>query len=214
VVALNPSQFHEMSRSEFEAHPATYFHGNPTGNFNWGEDRPQGFHVGSHKAATEAVVARVGKVSRTTTLSDGTKTGPTYPGDYVPVNDPERPYTTSDAVAHPQHLRGGRIVSDMVNGSTYMGSYGKGDVGDMHASGDAMANGRVSAIKSRGETMRQGIFYRNMAEDAGSVSAVLPRREDFKTHEDYLVEARAKGKKIPPKALEGYTEVPGQQRLF
>jgi hypothetical protein len=159
------------------------------------------------------VVARSGTVSRSSTADRGV----VYAGKYVEVNDPARPYTKRDAVAHPAQLRGGRITSPMVNHPGYLGSYGghgDGMEGDMHDSGDARANGQVARIKSRGETMRQGIYYVNQAEDAGSLSAVLPRREDFKTHEDYIVEARAAGKKVPPHALAGYKEIPGQQRLL
>jgi hypothetical protein len=135
-------------------------------------------------------------------------------GKSVPVDDPERPYKKTKAVAHPESLRGGRIASPMVNSPNHMGWYGRGEWGDMTDSGDVSANARVSQIKSRGQTMRQGIYYKNASEDAGSVSAVLPSRESFKTHEDFLVEARAQGRKIPTRALKGYTEIPGQQRLF
>lgn len=207
-MTLNRRQFHEMTREEFESQPGTYFHGHPTGNFNW-EERGQGFHVGSKQAATDAVVARAayGK----------------YPGDVpipapflghrVAVNDPARPYHRSEAVAHPEHVRGGRIVSPMVNWPGSLGSYGKGDHGDMVNSGDAMANGRVAAINSRGQTMRQGIYYKNASEDAGSVSAVLPNRQSFKTHEDLIIEARARGARVPSRVLKEYPLL-GQQRLF
>jgi hypothetical protein len=61
---------------------------------------------------------------------------------------------------------------------------------------------------------RRGYFYENVSEDAGSVSAVLPNRKSFKTHEDYLVEARAKNKSVPARALKGYNQVPGQEKLL
>lgn len=212
---LQRKQFHEMSREEFESQPGTYFHGNPTGNFNWEQPRAHyGFHVGTKQAATDAVVARAGTEGSLVTYSGGQKGGPAFPGRYDPVDDPERPYVRRQAVAHPEHLRGGRIVSDMVNSPGYMGSYGRDTGGDMVGSGDVLANARAASIHGRGQTMRRGIYYRNVAEDTGSISAVLPSRQSWKTHEDYLVEARARGAKIPTEALKGYREIPGQQRLF
>jgi len=211
---LNGHQFHEMTRAEFEEQPGTYFHGHPTGNFNW-EQPPghSGFHVGSKQAATDAVVARAGFSGRSTTYSNGMETGPTYPGRWEPVNDPDRPYVKSRKIAHPEHLRGGRIVSPMVNSPSTLGSYGKGTPGDMSHSGDVMANARATAIRTRGQTMRQGIYYMNVSEDAGSVSAVLPSRQSFKTHEDILIEARARGVRVPERVLKDYPHL-GQQRLF
>lgn len=212
---VQSAQFHEMTRDEFESLPGTFFHGHPTGNFNWDTTgRPQGFHVGTKQAATEAVVARVGTRGAPTTYSGGERSGPTFPGTVRPVDDPNRPYTRSEYVAHPEHLRGGRIDAPMVNHPAYLGSYGKGDDGDMNGSGDVLANGKVAEINSKGRTMRQGIYYKNVAEDTGSVSAVLPSRQSFKTHEDYIVEARSRGLSIPRRALSGYRHVPGQQRLF
>ena len=202
-MVLQPQQFHEMSRDEFEAQPGTMFHGNPTGNFNQ-EGGPQGFHVGSKQAATDAVVARAGFGG----YSDGSRIPAPFRGSRRPVDDPERPYTKSEAVAHPEHLRGGRIDSPMVNAPGNMGSYGKG------THGDVMANVLVAAINKRGETMRQGIYYKNASEDAGSTSAVVPSRQSWKTHEDYIVEARARGNKVPKRALKGYSQIPGQQRIF
>lgn len=215
-MTLNGRQFHEMTRDEFESQPGTFFHGHPTGNFNWDPDGRQGFHVGSKQAATDAVVARVGTSGKATIYAGGQRSGPTFPGKYVPVNDPERPYHKSEAVAHPEHLRGGRIVSPMVNGRNWLGRYGghgNGYVGDMHDSGDVRANAKASEIITKGQKMRQGIFYENQAEDAGSISAVLPSRQSFKTHEDLIIEARARGLDVPRHVLKEYPRL-GQQRLF
>jgi hypothetical protein len=60
---------------------------------------------------------------------------------------------------------------------------------------------------------KQGVYYKNQGEDEGSISAILPNRSHFMTHEDYLVKARAEGKTIPPRALQGYKEIPGQQQF-
>jgi hypothetical protein len=213
-VTLNKRQFHEMTRDEFESQPGTFFHGHPTGNFNW--EHPQGhsgFHVGTKQAATDAVVSRAGFSGKPVTYSNGMESGPTFPGSWEPVNDPERPYVKSRKIAHPEHVRAGRIASPMVNHPGYLGSYGKGTPGDMHDSGDVLANARATAIRSRGQQMRQGIYYMNASEDAGSVSAVLPSRQQFKTHEDHIIEARARGQHVPAHVLKEYPHL-GQQRLF
>lgn len=203
------TQFHDMTREEFEALPGTYFHGHPSGNFNWDIDgRPQGFHVGSYEAAEQAV-------TRKQFYGDGT---PVLAPLEATKRESEGEMSTRRYEAHPDQIRGGRIVSPMVNSPHYLGSYGSNDnasyLGVMTHSGDALANGRVRSINTRGQIMRQGMYYRNQIEDAGSISAVLPNRQSFKTHEDYLVEARAQGKYIPERALKGYTQIPGQQKLF
>lgn len=191
-MTLNARQFHEMTKDEFEAQPGTFFHGNPTGNFNWEQPKsPYGFHVGSELSAREAVDARASY-------------GRYSDGSVIPAPMPE----------HPETVRGGRITSPMVNQPHAMGRYGFQNWGDMTDSGDVLANAKAREITSKGQTMRRGIYYSNVAEDTGSTSAVLPSRQSFKTHEDHLVEARAQGKKIPKRALQGYTEIPGQQRLF
>lgn len=207
---LHGEQFHEMARHEFEAQPGTMFHGHPTGNFNWDiEGRPQGFHVGTRRAAEEAVTARAAYGG----YSDRTKISAPYKPTRTETQEGSMT-TLGRWQAHKEQVRGGRIVSPMVNSPQHLGSYGKGDPGDMHDSGDSMANGRVHAINTRGQKMRQGIYYMNASEDEGSVSAVLPTRQSFKTHEDYLVEARAQGHTIPKRALIGYSQIPGQQKLF
>jgi hypothetical protein len=65
----------------------------------------------------------------------------------------------------------------------------------------------------------KGALYENQVEGikrnrTSNLSAVLPNRNFFRTHEDALIEARAAKKKIPDRAYEGYTEIPGQGSLF
>lgn len=96
-------------------------------------------------------------------------------------------------------VQGGRIV---------------GPMGDETLS-DEEANEEAIFSPPEGDLRHgRGIYYENSEEDPGSISAVLPSRSHFKTHEDYLVEARARGDKIPKRALRGYKEIPGQGRLF
>lgn len=199
-----------MSRDEFESQPGMMFHGNPTGNFNVEHRQaPYGFHVGSRQAAEEAVNARAGYGRYS---------------DASPIPAPLRAqkketkgvdgFTTVSHKTHSEAVRGGRVVSPMVNAPTALGTYGRGALGDMDNSGDVAANAKAREIHTKGQKMRRGIFYKNASEDAGSVSAVIPGRASFKTHEDHLVEARAAGKVIPKRAMKGYKEIPGQQRLF
>lgn len=208
-------QFHQMTKDEFESLPGTFFHSDPAGNFNWDTEGRQGFHVGTRRAAEEAVINRVNKDTGDVVYGDGSiGWSPFRPietsrniriGDKL-VNIPERK-------PHPDIVRGGRIVSPMVNSINNLGVYGRGTPGELDGSGDSRANATVNMIKSRGQTMRKGIYYMNVVEDPGSVSAVLPNRQSFKTHEDYLVEAMSKGLRIPKTVLSGYDEAIGQQKL-
>jgi hypothetical protein len=83
---------------------------------------------------------------------------------------------------------------------------------------DVRANAVQSGLKAKGQKMRRGIFYVNAAEGTHvhdePISAIVPNRAGFKTHEDYLVQARSQGKKIPKRAMKGYTQIPGQGKLF
>lgn len=216
VTNLNQEQFHEMTKDEFEALPGTFFHGNPSGNFNWHQPSSAGgFHVGSHRAAEEAVAARAahGKYSDGSEIALPLKGSTTlHPTGEVLPNGKEMMEVRHEG--NPAWLRGGRITSPMVNHPYHLGRYGRGSIGDMYDSGDVSANAKVREIHSKGQTMRHGIYYKNAAEDPGSISAVLPGRQFWKTHEDYLVDAREQGKVIPKRATEGYKQIPGQQVLF
>ncbi len=148
-------QFHEMTREEFEAEPGTFFHGNPTGNF--GHNQPQahyGFHVGTKRAATEAVEARAGY-------------GRYSAGTPIPAPKAE--------------VRGGRLGVEMTNTPW-----------TPHE--DFPANGYMAGQIKR-DRARRGYYYTNMGEDAGSISAVVPSRRQFKTHEDYSLKLGRRGRR-------------------
>jgi hypothetical protein len=205
------SQFHEMTREQFEAQPGTWFHGTPTGIIG----HAGSFHVGTKQAATEALRGEVGK-PRWFTNREG-----------------KASYGSNPSVI------GGRIVGPMANTPRVDPSRGPGDRwnyregipwGHMtewsrrsphEVMSDVRANAIESAIKTRGQTMRQGIYYVNAAEGANDpekdptlpVSAVLPNRQHFKTHEDYIIGARAQGKQVPGHVLQQYPHL-GQGRLF
>ena len=213
-------QFHEMTQDEFARQPGTWHHGTVNGMIDPGNT---GFHVGSLYAAKMALGSHLRRrvddmgqyVDRKrwdmdphlpSTLGYRTEARKS-PGFIAPTGhvDPDSPDTgdwdnpepyvyTSDPKVIP-----GRIVRPMANNT-------------QTPRGDAEVNERAQ----EGEQQETGIgeFYKNDAEHVGSVSAMLPSRQHFKTHEDYLVEARSKGKKIPKRAMEGYTEIPGQGKLF
>lgn len=199
-MTLNSQQFHEMSRSDFESLPGTMFHGTPSGVVGSG-NAP--IHVGTQRAALEALGSRMAMGNPSGNVSGGAAEE-RYNNAIKESRRPERSgksnYSNGSPIVAPDpQIVGGRITGRMVN--TPLSPYE-----------DDQANSIASRYQSK-NNMRQGLYYSNEAEDEGSVSAVLPR-SSFKTHEDYLVEARSRGERIPPNALKGYSQIPGQQRLF
>ena len=206
---LNGTQFHEMTRGEFESQPGTWFHGTQTGHIGHQESS---FHVGSRAAATEALAARIGK-------------------QYVHPDN-----RAAVIQGHPSaQIYGGRITAPMSNKPMIHPSRGPGGSWQVRegiprgamedwkrrspteAMSDVKANAVEHGIRTKGQKMRKGIYYVNASEgshEENPISAIVPNRAGFKTHEDHLVEARAAGKKIPKRAMKGYTQIPGQGRLF
>ena len=179
-------QFHEMTQSEFAQQPGTWFHGAANGMIG---AHGGAFHVGTFRAAHEALGARMA----------GKNPG-NYPKAYDQAIDTARRTGQTGSKrpgAYPSDpkITPGRIVGKMSNNT-------------FQPYRDEVANGMAGRLR------HQGVYYKNIAEDSGSVSAVLPNREHFKTHEDFLVDARAAGKSIPKRALKGYKVPPGQGKLF
>lgn len=204
-------QFHEMTREEFESQPGTWFHGTPTGIIG----HAGSFHVGTRQAATEAMRGEVGK-PRWFTNREG-----------------KQAYGSNPSII------GGRITAPMTNTPHADPSRGPGNRwsyregipwGEMtewprrsshEVMSDVRANAVESALKTRGQSMHRGIYYVNAAEGVNDpekdrtlpVSAIIPNRQGFKTHEDYIISARQQGKKIPQRALADHPNL-GQGRLF
>ena len=211
-------QFHEMTQEEFAQQPGTWFHGTVNGMIDPGGT---GFHVGTKYSAKIAMGVHLSRrvddmnqhVDRQQewrephllTTQRYVKEAKKTPGFIAPMGhiDPENdePYNNNGASVYTSDPKviPGRIVRPMANNPK-----------------TAKTDSNVNARAAEGEQQEtgEGEFYRNMAEDRGSISAMLPGRSHFRTHEDYLVEARSKGKKIPKRAMQGYTESPGQGRLF
>lgn len=204
------TQFHQMTREEFEQQPGVWFHGTATGMIGSKPDHPQ-FHVGTQRAALQALGARL----------HGGNPGGTVKNENGRWYQPDEPYHR--VIAHARQTNspnadviGGHITGPMANvpkEDPREERFGRSGFGDYqgrapYAYGDWVANGMEKRLK------HQGVFYKNVGEDTGSISAILPKRSHFTTHEDYLVEARAQGKKIPKRAMRGYKEIPGQGKLF
>jgi hypothetical protein len=76
---------------------------------------------------------------------------------------------------------------------------------------DVRANAVQAGLKAKGQKMRRGIFYVNAAEGAYKpederehISAIVPHRSGFKTHEDYVTEAHQRGEQIPEHVRKEY----------
>lgn len=197
------TQFHEMTPEEFGQQRGTWFHGTPTGIIG---HHGGSFHVGSKGAATEALNARVhfGRGS-----------------------------DNSSFVARPEVVAG-RITSPMTNRPEIHHSRGPGTNwnvregiprGEMaewsrrsptEAMSDVRANAVEAGLRTKGKPMRRGIYYVNASEGAqeqNPISAIIPNRAGFKTHEDHIIEAMGQGKKVPDHVMKHYPNL-GQGKLF
>ena len=155
-----------------------WWHGTPSGDLRGGS---AGLHVGTRKAAEDALHARIGIPVEGSwdgsreygkTMLAGRKTLAArglYPTgynadapeeDHLPTGSAQFGDGTPVLANHKPNIVGVRIVGPMKNG-----------VGNPHD--DFRANGYMAAQIKRG-TARNGYYYRNVGEDAGSISAVLP----------------------------------------
>ena len=220
-------QFHEMTQDEFAQQPGTWFHGTVHGMI---DPAGTGFHVGDKAAAEEVLRSRLvssrldhpntyyspderdlRKVERDRLnamplheLAADVRRDPGYVGaighNFKYPAGHEQPMRVRVHTSDPQIVPG-RITGPMENTPE--------TAADDDKANNAAAEGSI-------QETNKGIYYEN-AHEGGmnyAVSAVLPIRKHFRTHEDYLVKARALGKKIPERAMQGYTEIPGQGRLF
>jgi hypothetical protein len=197
-----------MTREEFESQPGTWWHGTQSGIIG---HQGGSFHVGTRHAAVEALSARIGKQAV--------------------------PQTQQGQVirSHPSaELYGGHITAPMVNTPRLSSSRGPGSRWEVAAGiprgemadwprmsrhepmSDVRANAVESGLRKKGQQMRRGIYYVNASEGSQEdvpVSAIVPHRQGFKTHEDYVIEARAQGKRIPEHVIQQYPKL-GQGKLF
>lgn len=171
--------------AEKRTDPNIYYHGSPSGDLrgaSWG------LHIGTHQAAHEALTARIGYPVHGSwdgsreygkTLLAGKKTlkeRGIFPTGYN-VHAPEHDYYPH------QHKEGfpsygGRRDEAKVapeHKPTMLRVRIKGEMTNTHrtAHPDFKANGYMKAAIKKGNAKR-GYYYKNDAEDAGSISAVVP----------------------------------------
>jgi hypothetical protein len=153
-----------------------FWHGTPSGDLRGGA---YGLHVGTQEAARQALHARIGRPADgsdwdgtreygTTLLAGhgkfgdrtGYNMGPPTGEDHYPDSMPPFSDGTSMSPAHKPDLFPVRITGPMTNTPHTPHP-------DFHA------NGYMKAQIGRGRA-RSGYFYRNVGEDDGSISAVVP----------------------------------------
>lgn len=150
-------------------HPhLVFWHGSPSGDLRGG---PYGLHVGTEEAARQALHARIGRPAEGEW--DGTREygktllQPYNSGHSMGQREPHYPTGKAhygDGTEIPLHAKPDlfpvRITGDMSNTPD-----------NPHE--DFKANGYMKAQLGRGRAKR-GYFYTNVAEDDGSISAVVP----------------------------------------
>jgi hypothetical protein len=87
------------------------------------------------------------------------------------------------------------IVGEMTNSPT------GGELRD-----DFWANGVMASNLRRGRA-RRGMYYRNISEDSGHASAVMPSRDGVRTHKDFVVETLRQGEPVTERVLASYPEL-------
>lgn len=143
-----------------------FFHGSPSGDLRGGY---YGLHVGTKQAASEALNARIG------TPHEGEWDGTRIYGKTLlkvsnwPGSSPEPRYPNGGAVFSDRS----KVAMDAVPDIIPVRIKGKmtNTPGTPHE--DFKANGYMAGQVKRGRAKR-GYFYQNVAEDEGSISAVVP----------------------------------------
>lgn len=175
---------HAQTLDEFGDDNRSFWHGSPNGIAGMVASH-YGVHVGTKQAAKEALEARIGRRADGQDWDGTQEYGKTLVGGYghgygsdygIEPHYPNGKATYSGGVPIPlsvrPHLFPVRIIGGMTN-STW----------DPHP--DWHANGYMSAQIKRGRA-RNGYYYRNEGEDAGSISAVVPSAAHLATHEQFV----------------------------
>ena len=179
TASRSPGALHKDEQDTKEPY---WWHGTPSGDMRGGST---GLHIGTKKAATEALTARIGHPVEGSwdgtreygkTLLAGKKTlraRGIYPTGYSAELAPEEdfyadsmPRFSTDVPMLPTHkpiIFPVAIVGKMSNTPQ-----------TPHA--DFAANSRMKSALQRG-VARRGYYYANIGEDAGNISAVLPGPE-------------------------------------
>jgi len=169
---------------QYKKDPNVFWHGSPSGSL---VGATNGIHVGTYRAAEEALNARIGIPAAG--YWDGTRAyGQTllagkkrmkdlgeYPTGFN-VDAPEEDYFPGDAKSRAKYSGGQEV--DFASRPVISPVKIVGEMSNHRGKpmADFKANGQMSAMKKRGIAKR-GYFYTNDGEDAGSISAVVPSRE-------------------------------------
>ncbi len=170
----------EMTREELKANPTVFWHGSPSGDMRGGKT---GLHIGTYLAAKQALEARIGipaegewdgtreygktllagkKTLKTKSLNEtGVNAGEKVPQeDYYPTGEAKY----SDGSVVPMTVKPNiapvKITGEMTN--TPQAPHG-----------DFKANALMAGQLKRGKAKR-GYYYKQVGEDEGSISAVVP----------------------------------------
>lgn len=175
-------RFREFIAEDFAPDPGIMWHGSPSGDLRGGVS---GLHLGTKKAATEALTARIGhpvdgewdgtrEYGKTKLAGQKTlKKRNIYPTgynvfapqeDYFPHEHPEGFPTMGRNVpvlpTHKPEIKAYRLVGRMTNTTR-------------NPHDDFKANGYMKASLKKGSAKR-GFYYKNIGEDTDSISAVVP----------------------------------------
>lgn len=155
--------------------PHQFFHGTPSGDLRGGA---YGLHVGTERAAHDALNARIGYPAEGTW--DGTRIyGQTLLKGYHHVFSPGHPLAgqrDTSADYYPTEARysdGTPVAMDSIPEVFPVKLTGEMTNTPETPHSDYHANGYMTAQKKMGRA-RRGYFYTNVAEDDGSISAVVP----------------------------------------
>lgn len=179
---------HEQTLDEFSEHPGVFWHGSPNGVAGM-KQAHYGVHVGTQEAARQALEARIGRRADGQDWDGTQEYGKTLLGGYdhgYGSTEPANRYPSgraeySDGTKIPMDAKPNLFPVHIVGGMT----------NEPHsAHPDWHANGYMQAQIKQGRA-RNGYYYRNEAEDSGSISAVVPSADHLATHEDFVRHAHA-----------------------
>jgi len=233
-------RFHEMTPKEFSKQPNIYWHGTVNSMIAPHDDW---FHVGTMRAAAQALsdnlLSRVDEnldplhdrfySSHPVTLIKRARENPggwilprgsvhnLDDDDYDYIHESIHDKESLNRVREDNYVYVSRpnLVPGFVVGRTLPHIYSdEGAHNLIH--GEELANPKdVEPDLPPHLSNSVNIRYRNDSEDPGSVSVAIPKRSNFMTHEDFIIQARAQKKQIPEHVYKAYGgRIPGQGRLF
>ena len=167
--------------------PGVWFHGSPIG-----EPGPGPIHVGTHQAAQSALEARIGipadgrewdgtrewgktllagRETQARMETDGTRAKYTTGTGFNSTAPTKDYYPTDRTDEHPSFGGKQPIPYDAKPAIHTYEIAGNMSNNTYHPTTDARANGMAGRLKN------QGTYYKNIGEDSGSVSAVVPSKD-------------------------------------